>query len=560
MGGLADEDKTTAGTGDGAPAADPGATRYFDVSADLEGDVAAWGAESSPADPNATQLIDDGVTRRVDSAATRIAGAVPNVGGFDPDATVAEPDLDRTVLSDSYDGINAMDDPYYADISFMGDLTGAQAPVTIESPVRSYPERKKRMPGWARAIVIVLLLAAVGGVAYYTYDQEYWGGKTVPTVVGLTEAQATEALEAQGFTVSVEYEQSDEYIGVVLSCSLTEGERASVDETAVLVVAAERMIPEVVGLTEDEARQALLDMGATNITVEYVDSDSVEGTVISVTPEEGSAFTSVDAITLCVAQPYTVPSVLGLTAEEAQEAIDAAGLVASFTYVESNEEANTVVAMSPDAGTAVAGGTTVELSVSTPYPSSSYHLLEYLDATSPEISTYLGSEGFSLKLGETYSNGRAHAVYTNGSGDVLQFSDYPERGGYTVTGSTINVLGNGADYDGIRLEFSSSSAPTTSVSSDGISAVMSTCGFSNCTEMCTQDDLAAAGYVSESEDLAFVCGYGTSGSYSWAVIISSEGGEVSVVALITPTSRFTSVDMSSYGGSPSYYLALVNLY
>ena len=81
------------------------------------------------------------------------------------------------------------------------DLTEAHAPVQIESPVQSLPERKKRMPKWAVALLVLVLLGAVGGAAWYTYQQEYWGGRTVPQVVGLSEKDARTALEAAGFTV-----------------------------------------------------------------------------------------------------------------------------------------------------------------------------------------------------------------------------------------------------------------------------------------------------------------------------------------------------------------------
>ena len=45
--------------------------------------------------------------------------------------------------------------------------------------------RRKGLPVWAVALFVVLALAGIGAGAWYAYDQELWGGHTVPSVVGL---------------------------------------------------------------------------------------------------------------------------------------------------------------------------------------------------------------------------------------------------------------------------------------------------------------------------------------------------------------------------------------
>lgn len=110
-------------------AADPDAT----VLADAPAEVA-----DPDSDPDAMQLADAAATRlnlapgthRLESLPTIV---LPEIDPADPDDVIAS------------DGIDALDDPYFSP-AVPEDLTEAHAPVQIESPVQSLPERKKRMP------------------------------------------------------------------------------------------------------------------------------------------------------------------------------------------------------------------------------------------------------------------------------------------------------------------------------------------------------------------------------------------------------------------------------
>ena len=258
-------------------AADPDAT----VLADAPAEVA-----DPDSDPDATQLAD--------AAATRL-NLAPGTHKLESLPTIVLPEIDPADSDDviASDGIDALDDPYFSP-AVPEDLTEAHAPVQIESPVQSLPERKKRMPKWAVALLVLVLLGAAGGAAWYTYQQEYWGGRTVPQVVGLSEEDARTALEAAGFTVEASYQLADDGFGSVIACSLTAGERVDPSAGATITVAAQRMVPQVVGQDKDAARQALLDAGAQNVVFAYVNSDAPDGTVVAVDPAEGSPFVSAD--------------------------------------------------------------------------------------------------------------------------------------------------------------------------------------------------------------------------------------------------------------------------
>ena len=51
----------------------------------------------------------------------------------------------------------------------------------------------------------------------------------------------------------------------MIACSLTAGQRVDPSAGATITVAAQRMVPQVVGQDKDAARQALLDAGAQNV-------------------------------------------------------------------------------------------------------------------------------------------------------------------------------------------------------------------------------------------------------------------------------------------------------
>lgn len=496
---------------------------------------------------------DPGATRLVDGAATRALG--------DELPTIVIPE-EGTADAPLRDGIDAMDDPYY-DTPTIDDLTSASAAVPIPSPVQSLPERRRRMPRWAVALIAVALLAAAAGTALYTYHLELWGGKTVPNVVGMTQDQATGVLEGLGFSVSVEAVLSDEGVGMVLGCDPEPGVRADPSEGAVLSVAAERVVPNVIGLGEEDARVALAEAGAQNVQFAYAGSSEPAGTVIAVAPDVGEPFAAQDQVTVTVARAFTVPNVLGVSLEEALALLEGAGLSGSVIYVDSTSAQGSVVEVNPPVGTEVSEGAEVELGVAASYPDGPCDLLAYFDIAPEALPGFLEQAGFSLEYGEIFaSGGNAHAAYVGPGGDLLQISDYPESGRYEG-GSRTDVLSRGAGVGGVRYAFSEDALPAggSSVSEAGIRAIMGACGLDGLLDTCTQDDIVIPEPSSDgSASPRFICGYGRQGDFTWAVIIGGYEGQESAVALAAPTAHFDGVDLAPFGGALCDYIAYSDLY
>ena len=199
----------------------------------------------------------------------------------------------------------------------------------------------------------------------------------VPNVVGMTEDDAKETLndEGLGFKV-VSREESKEYEKGRVSEQKTEaGEEVAKNTTIEVVVSSGLVgdsitVPDVSGMTEDEAQSALENAGFRNISSEFTYHDSVpSGQVIGMTPEAKAEATEDTEIVMQVskgAERKTVPNVVGQKDVDAQNAIKSAGLsVGTVTYEYSDSVAQgIVISQSVDGGKKVSAGTTVDLVIS----------------------------------------------------------------------------------------------------------------------------------------------------------------------------------------------------
>lgn len=199
----------------------------------------------------------------------------------------------------------------------------------------------------------------------------------VPNVVGMTEDDAKETLndEGLGFKV-VSREESKEYEKGRVSEQKTEaGEEVAKNTTIEVVVSSGLVgdsitVPDVSGMTEDEAQSALENVGFRNISSEFTYHDSVpSGQVIGTTPEANAEATEDTEIVMQVskgAERKTVPNVVGQKDADAQNAIKSAGLsVGTVTYEYSDSVAQgIVISQSVDGGKKVSAGTTVDLVIS----------------------------------------------------------------------------------------------------------------------------------------------------------------------------------------------------
>lgn len=230
----------------------------------------------------------------------------------------------------------------------------------------------------AVSTVVALILVAIGTVIIIAKPFS----KTVPDLSNLTVAEAKTEAEKKGYKISdeIEYAVSDVVEeDKVISHTPAAGVAASKLEPIKLVVSlgqtgGEIEVPNLQGLNVDDAIAAVAGLGLKyRLIDEY--SDAVEqGVVIRQTPEFGTHLNYEDYVTIHYSlgagnndktAKASVPSVLGLTLDEAEAALQSAGLsLGSVSNRAFSRPAGTVINQSPASGTEVTSGTPVSVVIS----------------------------------------------------------------------------------------------------------------------------------------------------------------------------------------------------
>lgn len=196
----------------------------------------------------------------------------------------------------------------------------------------------------------------------------------VPNVEGLGESEAVTALRDAGFelgTVEREF-NADIDAGLVIKQVPGAGTQAPLGAPITLTVSKGKQIasvPSLVGMTQEDATTALEEVGLA-VVVEQASSDSVaEGDVISQSLAAGVSVEANTQVTIVVSTgpgaptQIRVPGVTGLSEADAVAEIEAAGLTAQVNQVSDPANAGNVVAQDPAMGTMVDPDSTVSINV-----------------------------------------------------------------------------------------------------------------------------------------------------------------------------------------------------
>ncbi len=310
------------------------------------------------------------------------------------------------------------------------------------------PESKcKRLPGSKIGAIVALVVVLAAGVAGgVTYQMELWGGKIVPDVTGMTQADATYMLQNKGFAVRSTTVPSDSTEGLVLLMDPGAGARQEEGAEVVIHVSTSRTVPKVVGSSQDSALKALSDNGFENVDVQLERSDEPEGTVLSISPEEGEKAKASTGITLKVAQAYTVPDVSGMSYNEAVQAIKEAGLSSTAVYVYSETASEgAIMGVEPAAGSKVPSDTVVVVSLAKSRASE----------LTAAARSYLSSTTLTASDGSSFTVSSVDNVSYQGNDTVAFTASGKASKSVTVLGQTISVAGDSKQVSG-TVSFDSS--------------------------------------------------------------------------------------------------------
>lgn len=236
------------------------------------------------------------------------------------------------------------------------------------------PDKKKLGLTIGLAFLSVILVFGIG----YMAKKMLAPAATVemPDVVGLDYKEATEKVEGLGLKVDIsERVESKEYdVDQVVSQSQEPGTQLKEGFTVALVISTgtEKVtVPNLVQKMMTEAQYMIENQGLKLGTVEYVQNDLPEGTVISQSPFAGLDIGVGGSIDLFVSkgkdpEKMIMPKVVGTTLEAAQKKLEEMKITVNKVSTNYSDEyaKNIVMIQSIEAGSEVSVGVSVNLVVS----------------------------------------------------------------------------------------------------------------------------------------------------------------------------------------------------
>lgn len=287
--------------------------------------------------------------------------------------------------SDDYDDSDYDDDDYDDDDDDDDDY---RAPTQRRNS--DYNRKKNVDPNTKKIMKILMVVAAAiiamviifmvgnamgafkGGIGLNTTTND--AKVVVPNLLGMTEDEAKAALKKKNLGYSIAgREESDKYAaGEIMEQSEKANSKVEKNTEIKVVISTGKAkktvsVPDVRGMSEDDAQKTLENL---NLVVEAQaqNNDTVaSGKVISTDPAAGTQLTEGSKVTMYVSlgiESVEVPSITGMSSEEAQSAIQNVGLQASVTEDYSDTVASGMVISQDPASGKVRKGSTVNIVVS----------------------------------------------------------------------------------------------------------------------------------------------------------------------------------------------------
>ena len=221
--------------------------------------------------------------------------------------------------------IPAVDPDTLDDFSDIDDTTPKEVQKkSMLSKIASIPQKYIVL-----SAAVIFLIAFLG--AFLSYGN-FWSNTTVdvPNVVGKQVSVAKNILEDKHLRVSTsEVTNTDVPAGQVISQSPGSGEKVKEQRTIHLVVSkgvGDITVPDLTGMTVEQARQRLKDLG---LVVGKITQGSVDGkpdnTIVAQSPSGDSKVSKGTTVDLVVNKPQTkkvkMPDVVGMTLKDARQVL-----------------------------------------------------------------------------------------------------------------------------------------------------------------------------------------------------------------------------------------------
>ena len=193
-------------------------------------------------------------------------------------------------------------------------------------------------------------------------------------LVGMTPDEARKAIEAQG----LKFEQSSKTVasdtvaeGKVAETNPSPGTKVKAGQTITVSLSsgsAEVEVPDLQGMSQDQARSALKAAGLELGNVTSVDSDKEKDRIVAQDPETGTKVKKGTTVGVSISSgkpaQVEIPTVVGMGRDDAEAQLKALGLTVTVEEVSGSQPAGQVLSVEPGEGSKVDKNSTVKLKVS----------------------------------------------------------------------------------------------------------------------------------------------------------------------------------------------------
>ncbi len=235
----------------------------------------------------------------------------------------------------------------------------------------------KTVVKWVTAVMIVLLIAAIGIMIYMLVNNSMRANETkdvdVPQFVGqmYDEIQSNKDYKFK-YEISAQYEE-DKPMNMILSQDPEAGSKQVKENATIKLVINSKsttmQIPKVKNYTEQEAIQKLEGRYFSCYVARVNSTEVAKGYVIDCSPQEGMEQEIGTTITLIVSdgpavEKVELPNVAGMTYEKAKQELEAKGFTTQKADVVGDIEKGKVVGTDPLAGNSLTKGSLITIQTS----------------------------------------------------------------------------------------------------------------------------------------------------------------------------------------------------
>lgn len=298
-------------------------------------------------------------------------------------STYANSDSYRKPSEEKYRRTNEMD--YLRDMADYEEQPGKKAKKQVSKKKNN---KKKILIAVLILLVLVILAATVFAVTNLLGKKDV----TVPDFTGMKYSDAKSKADSLNIDIEVgEYVYSKDFDKDEIADQDPEkGKTIKEGDTVVVDISKgtdNGVVPNVVGLTEDEAKKMIAEYGYKVGSIREIDSSEPKGKVLKQSPDGGEALAKDGEITITVSngegkQKVEVPNLIGMTEDEAEAALTAVKLKLGkvSTGVSETYNEDKIMWQEYDAGEQIDIGESVNIRVSQGKTSTINLYVDFADA------------------------------------------------------------------------------------------------------------------------------------------------------------------------------------